>query len=110
MQYNWKPVIASLLSTLQEDGFTLERVDNGVGRVALKGTPRERRQKAKLDIAGVDEAHLFVGCPDGKLRWLFVVLGNEPEELVADHTSNASLEKSVDRFSAKWEGKSCPTK
>lgn len=96
--FNWKPVVGSLLATLQQDGYEL---------LGYNGTPRQRRQAAKRAICGVDEAHVRVKKGE-RVFTLFLVLGNEPEELVADYTAENNLEKSIDKFIVKWQGRSCP--
>lgn len=103
-------MIGSLLKTIQDHGFELSGVDDGDGNATqLKGTPREQRQRAKEIIDSVDESHLYV-TKDEKTFWIFIVLGNDPEETVADYTSNAGLDKAFDEFANKWAGKPCPTK
>lgn len=107
---NWKPVVGSLLSTFQHTGFELVSVEDGDEWHHLQGTPRSRRQAAKAAICAVNEASLFVRNPEGRKLWVFVVLANGPEKIVADHTINLELEKVIDIFSQKWEGKPTPTK
>jgi hypothetical protein len=102
---NWRAVVGSLLCTLQEDDYTLERVDDGGETITVSGTPREQRQQAKSAIVAVDTSHLYVS-KNGKTFWLFIVLGNAPEETVCDYTSNEDLEKTLDKFISKWEGRS----
>jgi hypothetical protein len=109
---NWNPVVGSLLKTLQDHNFTLVSVDNGDGKEALTGTERQRRQQAKKLICAVDVAELFITHPSSPSRslWVYIVLGNEPEETVCDHTHFDVLNLAVEQFSRKWEGKPTPTK
>ena len=102
---NYRPVVGSLLSTLQHAGFELVSVEDGGAWHTLEGTPRSRRQAAKAAICAVQDASLFVRNSEGKKLWLYIVLGNEPEEIVSDFTVNLELEKAIDKFSQKWEGK-----
>jgi hypothetical protein len=106
-QNNWLPVLGSLLSTLQKAGFVLLETDNGEDRTTLTGTPRQRRQKAKAELNATDESHLYVAWQGRKL-WLFIVLGNEPCETVADYTCHEELDKVLEAWSDSWEGKACP--
>ena len=110
--YNWKPVIGSLLKVLLDHNFTLLAVNNGEEHTSLVGTPRERRQKAKTEICATDESSLYVSHPSypNKHQWIFIVLGNEPEETVADYTVNDLLELALEQFCKKWENKPTPTR
>lgn len=106
MKRNWKPVIKSLIRTLTKHNFTISTVDNGDGPVAA---PAESPKKwAVSEIAATDESNLLVKGPDGRLLWVFMVLGNEPAETVCDYTCNLALERAIDEFCDKWEGRSCP--
>lgn len=110
MKRNWKPVVGSLLKVLQDHHFELVRVHDGEGEIKLSGTPRQRRQAAKLAICAVDESDLLVKHPTlDKLAWLYVVLGNEPEETVADNSDVLVLNLALEQFAKKWKGKPCPT-
>lgn len=109
MKNNWNPVIGSLLKVLQDHHFVLDSVNDGEEEFPLKGTQREQRQEAKKVIASVDVSDLYVRHPShDKLMMLMVVLGNSPEETVADHSSWPILELAVDQFSKKWRGIPCP--
>lgn len=110
-QLNWKPVIGSLLRILQDHNFTLHSVHDGEDDLTLEGTDRQRRQEAKDVICGVDVADLYVTHPsvDG-IAMLIIILGNEPEETVADHSAVVPLNQAVDQFSKKWQGRPCPIK
>jgi hypothetical protein len=106
---NYRPVIGSLLKKLQDFGFTLVSVEDGGERHQLTGTNRDQRQQAKAAICAVDESHLYVDTSEGARKWLFIVLGNEPEETVNDH-SGSGLDDVLEEFQQQWKGKSCPTK
>lgn len=107
---NYLPVIGSLLKKLQQHGFTLVSVDDGGDTHHLTGTNRDQRQQAKAAICEVDQCHLYVDNSEGVRKWLFLVLGNEPEETVCDCSGDSCLDPVLDEFSALWEGKKCPTK
>jgi len=106
---NWKPVIGSLLKKLQTHGFTLVSVADGGVTYHLTGTARAQRQQAKAAICAVDDAVLHVDTSEGSRKWLYIVLGNEPEETVSDH-SGSGLDEVIDEFINQWAGKPCPTK
>ena len=102
------PVIGSLLTTLQRHGFTVVSVNE---EFAPKGTNREIRQWAKHEIAGVEVSDVRVVHPELHLpRWFQVVLGNEPEKIVADSTDNTLLDKAIEEFRQNWKGEAWPTK
>jgi hypothetical protein len=107
---NYRPVIGSLLPKLPKAGFTLVSVDSGCGQVPLTGTDREKRQEAKFEICAVDEAHLYVENSESISKWLYIVIGNEPEETVCDYTCDSGLDEVVEEFQQQWKGKKCPTK
>lgn len=107
---NWKPVINSLLRQLIKDGFTPILVDNGGGD--FEPTPSVKLACKK--ITATDESELVVQSSDGKKWVLYIVLGNSPEETVSDCTCRDNemgkkFADSIDVFSRRWEGKSCPT-
>lgn len=103
MQYNWKPVIDSLLTILCKHGYTVKDVDNG------EELTRPTTQAAAVaEIAATDESHVWVVLTGSlKMYHLYLVLGNEPHELVAD-CSNTLPDAPLDEFAAFWEGKPCP--
>lgn len=107
---NWRPVIGSLLSKLQKAGFVLVSVDNGDGEVILKGTDREKRQQAKAEINATDESSLYVENSESIRKWIYIVLGNSPEETVCDYTVDSGLDAVFEEFSNQWQGRPCPTK
>lgn len=82
--------------------------NNGGGKVKLEGTDREKRQQAKAEICAVEEAHLYVETSEGISKWIFVVLGNEPECTVNDYAPDSGLEAVFEDFEKQWEGKPCP--
>ena len=73
--------IEDLLHALIAEGCTIEGVDNGGGIVK---TSILAEAVAEADCC--DEAHVFLKCPDGKVRWMYLVLGNEPGVIASDYT------------------------
>lgn len=51
-------------------------------------TPTRAEVDANLYVA--DEGYLFVRLPNGEQGWIRFVYGNEPIEVVCDHTVNLS--------------------
>jgi hypothetical protein len=115
MAYDWNPPVMSLLNHLQKGGLCLLAVSDGCEWFHVDNRLSILRQRLFVAevITSVDESHVVVS--DGSATaTLFIVLGNEPEELVADIASGSdSLMDKVDDvvslFSNFWEGKPCPT-
>jgi hypothetical protein len=105
IQNNWAPVIKSFIEIAISKGLKLISVDNGEERIK---TPTVN--KAVEEVDSVDESHIFFETPEGKKVWAWIVLGNSPEETVADSIVNPLLDKACDEFSQKWEGVPTPKK
>jgi hypothetical protein len=103
---NWKPVLRSLAKILKEDGYELDSVNDGEGDAKVDNDV----EKAVAMMDGVDESYLYFRKPGMKLLFIWVVLGNSPEETVADCSVNDALDATLDRFSKKWEGRDCPVR
>lgn len=103
MKNNWEPVIRDLLNCLLKNNLTLVSVDNGDGEVDVNSI-----DEAIYEIDGTDESSLYVKNPDGKRRWVYIVLGNEPFETVCDYTCDPLLDKACDEFSQLWEDRPVP--
>lgn len=105
MKYNWKPVIKSALKHLTDTGMRLDSVDNGDGREKATDT------KTAVDlIEATDESHVYLRHPENQQLYLvYLVLGNDPEELFADWAEDGRIDKAQEAFEKQWAGKSCPT-
>lgn len=105
MKNNWKKVVSSLFHNLKQAGFTPFEVNNGDED---ESTPTWK--EALEEATACDEASVYLKHPDSqKLIWLYIVLGNSPEELVADYSVFEPIEAPLAKFSSVWEGKPCPT-
>lgn len=63
--------------------------------------PVNTKEEAEKIIGNLDIAHLHVTLPDAiTTGWLFFVKGNEPIEVLCDHTVN--LSSIVDPISKPW--------
>lgn len=105
MPYNWNPVVKSALQCLINEGLEVFAVDNGGGKVK---TPTLK--EAVEEVTACDEANVYVRPlltrePEGVV-WL--VLGNEPEELFCDYSCHKQIDRAQAVFSEKWEGVRCP--
>lgn len=86
---NDREAITLVLEGLSQRGLTITEV------IEDTWCPDERTQvttvQEAIDLSnGVDEAYVFVLTPDGDEGWIRFVLGNDPEEVVCDHTVNLS--------------------
>lgn len=64
-------------------------------------TPVATKEEAMALIGNLDMAHLHVTLPDGmETGWLFFVCGNDPIEVLCDHTVN--LSSVIDPISDPW--------
>lgn len=89
----------SLLRTLNKHGFDPVKVDDGEEIIA---TPTQT--EAAVAINNVEEAFLFVKKRStNKVLGLFIVLGNDPGELVADCHVDIELDKATKEHNNRWE-------
>lgn len=114
---NWKPPVMTLLYQLQRQGCTLVAVDDGVHRHAIDTNASAARQRAAAAdaITAVDACYLIVRHPDD--IWtgtLYLVLGNDADEIPADWSTRlplaSNLDAAVNAYQAIWGGKAVPTK
>lgn len=105
---NWKPEVKSLLKALMAEGVILVSGDNGEETFKFDGNTN----KFIENLIACDEAHLYVRTPSlpTKDRWIYLVLGNDPGELVCDHTVDDAIDKATDAHYKKWEGRKQPKK
>lgn len=104
---DWEPEVRSLLEALIAANCVLVSGDNGEDKFVYK----DGELAAFIEeLIACDEAHLYVLTPGGKERWLYLVLGNSPGELVSDYTVDATIDKVSSAESDKWSGKAQPTK
>ncbi len=108
-RYDWSKPVSSLLNKLQQNGFTIAAVNDGEETVKMdpKKSNLANRKEATEIITSVDESGMRV--TKGNMRgFVYIVLGNEPEELVCDYTDWDELETVITAHSRQWEGKKCP--
>ena len=75
----------AILRSLVNGGCTLRQVFDGEDVTDVSSVAEALRV-----ILAVDDATVSVWTPDGSSGWVWFVLGNSPEEVVADHTVNLS--------------------
>jgi hypothetical protein len=111
--YDWSVPVKSLLAKFQEAGFNVSAVHDGEGMIRIDQnlSKTKVRHSAADTVVSVDESFVYVN-KDGMRARLFIVLGNEPEEIVADYNYNPQLEElleeTIDKYTLQWEGKKCP--
>jgi len=75
-----KPILHSLLKTLQAAGFYVSTVDNGDGPVKVRTLGAALEEILAVDDSVVTFAH----AGESRTFWLRVVRGNAPDETVND--------------------------
>lgn len=115
MLNNWTPEVASLIATLKRHGFTLVKGNNG--EESFRAPTTAAGMKGFIEnLIACDEAHLFVKGPGSdKTRWLYLVLGNSPGELVSDFSipsevnqNDDALDQATSEHYNRWEGRRQP--
>ena len=112
---DWTVPVRTLIHQLQNYDFDILSVNDGeedIPIISNSGSRAERIEAAEAIVA-VDESWLRIGR-EGKLRGtIYIVLGNEPDELVADYSANTEdmmplIEAAVEAHRDMWEGVKCP--
>jgi len=110
---DWSVPIKSLLAKFQEAGFNITAVNDGEETIKIDQTLSitKIRHAAADVVNSVDAATVYIN-KDGMKARLWIVLGNEPDEILADYTYHPNLEKLLDgvseRYSTQWSGVKCP--
>lgn len=89
--------IRQVIRALRAAGWVLVEVYDGEDDV-----PVSNETEAVDAVMAVDDAYLHVaeGTPTGPRGWVRFVLGNDPEEVVCDHTIN--LGSVLDPLTEGW--------
>ena len=105
---DWMPETRSLINSLIAAGAAIVSGNNGEGE-DFPFTPDDVDGFLK-ELTACDEASLFVKTPNSKKsRWMYLVFGNSPGELVCDYTVDPLLDLVTTAHFAKWEGEDQPT-
>lgn len=106
---NWSVPVSSLLSRLQDNGYKIFSVNDGavMERIDQNFSDRTARKEATDIICSVDESAIAL-CKGGKTFAVYIVLGNDPDEIAADFTDDEDLERVIEEFSDNWCDKKCP--
>lgn len=93
---DWRPEVSSFLRTLTKAGFTLVSADNGEEVVGFAG---DNQAKLVENLTACDEGWLTasLSSPEGtryRVRF-YLVLGNDPGELVCDYNYTPRLKQNA---------------
>ena len=111
--YDWWVPVKSLLTMFQVEGFNITAVHDGEEMIQIdqKLSNHAIRGTAADIIVSVEESYVLIE-KQGMKATLFIVLGNEPDEIVSDYTYTPQLEElleeTIDKYVTQWEGKKCP--
>jgi hypothetical protein len=90
-----RAAIGHIIDGLIKAGWDLSTVNDG------EEIHQTRTKAEAMDtITAVDMAHLFVNRGNSESGWVYFVLGNDPEEVVCDHTINLSA--AIDPVTDPW--------
>jgi hypothetical protein len=107
---DWSVPVKSLLAEFQAAGFNVSAVYDGEDMIRIDQNLSQTKTATDI-VVSVDESFIYIN-KDGMRARLFIVLGNEPEEIVADYNYNPQLEElleeTIDKYTLQWEGKKCP--
>jgi hypothetical protein len=87
--------IRQIIRALRDADYVLDYVDDGGEEIKVS-----TEQEAIDAITAVDSAHLFVTHPTNSPSHVWFVLGNDPEEVAADH--GVSLEDAIGPLMRSW--------
>jgi hypothetical protein len=104
---DFRPEVRSLLKELKLSGFKTVSANNGGGDDETIKADDVTTNEFIQQIVATDSASLTVEY-EQKFYTIFIVLGNEPGEIVCDHTEFPLLSEVVDRHYDKWESKKQP--
>lgn len=107
---NWSPVVESFAKAIVAGGFEIKGALDGES--AMKENPTAH--EAAEWVCSCDEGGIKF-TKDGNRVTALIVLGNDPDEIVADwRYNNDETEKEFDKlwstWMETWVDKECPTK
>lgn len=79
--------ITLILTGLVETGHSIYEVADDYYDLSYR-VPADTVEQAVELVTEVDEAYVFLLTPNREDAWVRFVLGNEPEEVAADYTTN----------------------
>lgn len=113
--YDWSQPVMSLLNKLQKVDVQIISVNDGEGYENVSGNSKLAIRKDAADmITAVDESWVRVQYKD-EFATLFIVLGNDANEILADYSYQPSselegiIESVSSAFCEQWEDVPVPT-
>lgn len=104
---DWKPEVSSLLRTFKKHGIEPVQCDDGAVTKLVPG----KRNESIEELFACDDVALHVRTPNSpKLRWVYLVYGNSPGELVCDYTVDPALDAATSEHYNKWSERKQPTR
>lgn len=106
LENDFRPEARSLLQFLALAGIAIIAANNGGDEDFRPGEPGMNTEAQFLEeLCAADEARLYVRLPGSHtIRFLYLVFGNSPGELVADYSAQPALEAVCTMHSNAWEG------
>ena len=92
---NDREAITLILDHMKADGWTLTEVNDGEEEFVVNNVT----VTAVMHVTDVDEATVVMHKGDER-GWVWFVLGNSPEEVAADYTTN--LDPHLSALTDKW--------
>ena len=112
--YDWTQPVMSLLNKLQKSDVQIISVNDVEGYENVSGDTKLAMRKDAADmITAVDESWVRVQYKD-EFATLFIVLGNDASEILADYSYKPNseiediLESVSSAFCEQWEDVPCP--
>jgi len=102
---DYRPEVRSLLRSLKQSGFTPISVNNGEENIRYSDVSKTEFLE---EIVATDEVTLRFQHNNKKVA-IFLVLGNDPGEIVCDYTDYEPLESIIDSHYDRWESRKQPT-
>lgn len=105
---NWHPETKSLIKALLKAGCHVIAGHNGEDKFV---PCKDGTEKVFLDeLLACDECWLTVSTPTSTgEKSLYLILGNDPGELVCDYNKDDTLDQVIESEANKWTGKKQPT-
>lgn len=91
--------IRQTIRALRKADHVITAVEDGASEVH-QFQPDASEDAIIAEVTSCDDGYLFVDLPDGTTSHVWFVLGNDPEEVIADH--GASLSPVLDPLAEKW--------
>ena len=93
---DWSKPVNSLIHKLQKAGLVVQAVDDGGEIVNIKETKQLENRKLAVDtVVSVDFSHIILKNANGDRARIVIVLGNDPDEIVADWACSSNYSSTI---------------